>query len=418
MAHFLWLAALAGAYLWPVHEVQGYSSDPAARMDQMLIDSEDLRHIDKDRLEICETGAATETKPAQIQLDITIASIASDTEEQPSTRVLKDSTKVDEILRGLAVDGQAKIIAQPRLITLSGRPGKIVTGGQVPYTIARPNGNEIGYKNLGVTADFAPVVQPNGRIRLDISVRNGESTLAAHALVDADHTLVVRGGKKARTDDNCELVVVVTPRLAPPSATHRVQACFEDRLVAAEDAFNRGAKIAGLSGTVYLFANESNQTIEARGTIEVEAYDVASATKRAAWTLDARSLEKLKRKDLVGVGYRLFLPWEGDARDVKLVVTYRPAKGNACQAEPARLSLRNGDSGIVQVGHQAPAQPRARRMTLTDVVELTKCGIAEDIIIRQMDASGSTFTLTVDDILFLNRQGVRDGVIRAMQMRR
>jgi hypothetical protein len=57
-------------------------------------------------------------------------------------------------------------------------------------------------------------------------------------------------------------------------------------------------------------------------------------------------------------------------------------------------------------------------MTLTDVVQLCKRGISDDIVIRQMEIMGATFNLSVDDILELNQHGVSDDVIRAMQNRR
>jgi hypothetical protein len=57
-------------------------------------------------------------------------------------------------------------------------------------------------------------------------------------------------------------------------------------------------------------------------------------------------------------------------------------------------------------------------MTFADIVRLSKRGISDDIIIRQMDITNARFRLSVDDILELNSQGVSDNVIRAMQERR
>ncbi len=59
----------------------------------------------------------------------------------------------------------------------------------------------------------------------------------------------------------------------------------------------------------------------------------------------------------------------------------------------------------------------ATQMTLTDVVRLSKRGISEDIIIRQLEITQTNLKLTVDDILSLSEQGVSDNVIRAIQMR-
>lgn len=65
----------------------------------------------------------------------------------------------------------------------------------------------------------------------------------------------------------------------------------------------------------------------------------------------------------------------------------------------------------------APMPVAAKQsMTLADVVRLSKRGIADDIIIRQMEITGTVFHLSVDDILHLNEQKVSDDVIRAMQV--
>jgi hypothetical protein len=75
---------------------------------------------------------------------------------------------------------------------------------------------------------------------------------------------------------------------------------------------------------------------------------------------------------------------------------------------------------IVLAGHteESAQPPRSKKMSLADIVKLSKRGIADDIIVRQMELTGSTFALTVEDILYLNEQGVSDGVLRGMQKRR
>lgn len=67
----------------------------------------------------------------------------------------------------------------------------------------------------------------------------------------------------------------------------------------------------------------------------------------------------------------------------------------------------------------AIANDRARnQMGINDIVQLAQRGTPDDIIIRQIDATGSVFNLTADDLNYLQDQNVSRNVISAMQVRR
>src|SRR5262245_29063253 len=51
---------------------------------------------------------------------------------------------------------------------------------------------------------------------------------------------------------------------------------------------------------------------------------------------------------------------------------------------------------------------------LADIKELADAGVADEVIIKHVRASGFVFDLTADDILELRRAGVNDAVIEAM----
>ncbi len=53
-------------------------------------------------------------------------------------------------------------------------------------------------------------------------------------------------------------------------------------------------------------------------------------------------------------------------------------------------------------------------MSKQEIIALTKEGISEDVIISQMKATGSHFTLSSDDIIELKKAGVSEKVISAM----
>ncbi|MFA5093315.1 MAG: glycine zipper domain-containing protein [Candidatus Omnitrophota bacterium] len=59
---------------------------------------------------------------------------------------------------------------------------------------------------------------------------------------------------------------------------------------------------------------------------------------------------------------------------------------------------------------QAPAQ-----LTMQQVVDLSKQGVSSDDIIVKIKAANSKYSLTADDIAYLQKQGVSQRVIEAMQ---
>ena len=75
------------------------------------------------------------------------------------------------------------------------------------------------------------------------------------------------------------------------------------------------------------------------------------------------------------------------------------------------------DKAVAQA--QANAAVAARnQMSVQEVITLSQRNIGDDVIIRQMDTTGSVFALTTNDILDLQNNGVSSRVISAMQARR
>lgn len=74
------------------------------------------------------------------------------------------------VLDAMRRDNLAKILAEPTLVTVSGRPASFQSGGEVPVTTGGGLGvpaNTV-YKQYGTQVDFVPIVLGNGRIRLEI----------------------------------------------------------------------------------------------------------------------------------------------------------------------------------------------------------------------------------------------------------
>jgi pilus assembly protein CpaC len=72
-------------------------------------------------------------------------------------------------LQALRTENLAKILAEPRITTLSGRPAYIVSGGETPLLTSSGQGAPtISYKQFGTVVNFLPVVLGNGKIHLEV----------------------------------------------------------------------------------------------------------------------------------------------------------------------------------------------------------------------------------------------------------
>jgi hypothetical protein len=59
----------------------------------------------------------------------------------------------------------------------------------------------------------------------------------------------------------------------------------------------------------------------------------------------------------------------------------------------------------------------ARQMSINDIIQMSQRGMAEDIIIRQIQETNSVFNLTTNDLIDLQNQNVSRNVIAFMQSR-
>lgn len=83
--------------------------------------------------------------------------------------VLDSTGTLTAVLEAMRQDNLAKLLAEPTLVTVSGRPAQFLSGGQVPVLVPESLGTvSIDYKDYGTQIDFVPVVLGNGRIHLDV----------------------------------------------------------------------------------------------------------------------------------------------------------------------------------------------------------------------------------------------------------
>lgn len=67
----------------------------------------------------------------------------------------------------------AQTLAEPNLLTISGKPASFLAGGEIPVPIAQPSGGgapviTIQWKEYGIRLNFLPVITPRGTIRMKV----------------------------------------------------------------------------------------------------------------------------------------------------------------------------------------------------------------------------------------------------------
>ncbi|VTS08166.1 type II and III secretion system protein family protein [Tuwongella immobilis] len=92
------------------------------------------------------------------------------------------TTSIQAFLQALKTEGLTKILAEPKLVTHSGRPARFLAGGRqaVPSQTSGFGGGSPGitYEDVGTELQFLPVVYGNGKIYLEVEPRIRQTSQA------------------------------------------------------------------------------------------------------------------------------------------------------------------------------------------------------------------------------------------------
>ncbi len=98
--------------------------------------------------------------------------------------------QLDLLLKLLVEKGNAKILARPKLLTLSGRKASFSSGGEIPVSTVSSTGQmNVEWKKYGVNLDVLPRADNTGAINVEIRAE----------LSDADFTHMVQGNPAIKT---------------------------------------------------------------------------------------------------------------------------------------------------------------------------------------------------------------------------
>jgi len=93
--------------------------------------------------------------------------------------VLNPKNGFTGFLQALRSEALVKVLSEPRVMTLSGRPANFIDGGQIPVITSSTGGSSVSYLQFGTVINFVPIVLGNGKIHLEVaaSISQPETTL-------------------------------------------------------------------------------------------------------------------------------------------------------------------------------------------------------------------------------------------------
>ena len=154
------------------------------------------------------------------------------------------------------------------------------------------------------------------------------------------------------------------------SPVKQVHAIWNGQLSATRDTVNNGAELRGLIGRLYLFGEEVGFPLNAEGTVTVDLYDITPANTQGKpkmlerWEIDKDTLKRLGRKDTIGWGYTLFLPWSTyrpDITRVQMQARFVPERGIPLFAPSAQVSVQSDDIIPVSATRSVPVTQRGAK---------------------------------------------------------
>jgi hypothetical protein len=136
----------------------------------------------------------------------------------------------------------------------------------------------------------------------------------------------------------------------PHGPVSQIVATWNHQVVFVPDPVHGGNEEPGLAGRLYLFGPEISYPLIDEGSVVVDLFDDTKPAGEGQpvpleeWRLNPDTLKRLAKRDMIGWGYTLFLPWgtyKPEISQVHLKVRYVTAKGIPFFAESGPLSLNS-----------------------------------------------------------------------------
>jgi hypothetical protein len=138
----------------------------------------------------------------------------------------------------------------------------------------------------------------------------------------------------------------------PAADVRQVVVAWNPEVVFTPDPTHGGEPTPGVAGRLYLFGPEIDRPLVGDGCLVVDLFDNRpgaggkDAVPLEEWRIDRDTLKRLEKKDAIGCGYTLFLPWatyHPELTQVRLRLRYEPAKGTPLYADSGPVVFHHSD---------------------------------------------------------------------------
>jgi hypothetical protein len=142
----------------------------------------------------------------------------------------------------------------------------------------------------------------------------------------------------------------------PTGPVCRVESYWHSGIVTTADVVHKGTTLPGLAGRVYFLGQDMGTPLKGKGKLLVDMYDDVHVSPEGQprllehYEYPDEVLARLIRKDMIGWGYTVFLPWpeyRPDIKHVQLKVSFTPDAGTPMFAPPIQLTVRNSNNPLV-----------------------------------------------------------------------
>ncbi len=132
-----------------------------------------------------------------------VPTLGASTLSQLQFAITGNSDRFQGFIDALTNEALAKVLAEPTLVTTSGRPASLLSGGEFPILVPGGVGTvSIQFREFGVRMEAIPTVLGNGRLRLDVAPEFSERDFSSSVTVGG---LVVPGINTRRVNTQVEM---------------------------------------------------------------------------------------------------------------------------------------------------------------------------------------------------------------------
>jgi pilus assembly protein CpaC len=117
--------------------------------------------------------------------------------------IASNDATLDAFIEAMKDETLLKILAEPNLMTVNGRPADFLSGGEFPVLVPQGIGTAtVAYKQFGVQLVFVPTVLSNGRLRMDVAPEVSERDFTSSIVLNG---VTVPGIKTRRVNTQVEM---------------------------------------------------------------------------------------------------------------------------------------------------------------------------------------------------------------------